>query len=173
MPPTTPTQPAPSPPTTTPPTTTPSTTAASVEPTSTAPSTTAVTTDPATSDRAPATPSAPAHPSRVPRRAGFPSALVASRWAGDLASPGVSSAVYRFTTVGGLVSATAAWSGDPVLQVVVACGDGSSRVTGSSGLAVSVVAAPGPCTATIEKPPGDGGAVAYTVTARYRHERRS
>jgi len=143
-----------------------------VEPTSRAVTTTPAAAAPRTTDAPPARPAA-SRAARVPRRAGLASVLVASRWAGDLASPGVSSAEYHFTTVGGVVSATAAWSGDPTLQVVVACGGSASGVTGTSGLAVSVVAAPGPCTATVQEPPGDEGAVAYTVTARYRREQRA
>ncbi len=151
-------------------------------PTSTAPAARLPTTAPATTSAgAPATTTA--HPvppttasvrprptvptTRVPRVAVLVPAVVSIRWPGNFDYPDDVTATYTVRTSGGVVAATAAWSGTPVLTIGVACPGSTRTASGDSGLYVAAVATPGTCAITIGEPPGAEAVVSYSLVAHY------
>ncbi len=144
-------------------------TAATTVPTTTVPTTTA----------RPAPPR-PAHPAvgPSPRHAAHPvapapsapvlaPALVSTRWPGNFQYPDDVTATYAVDTSGGVVSATAAWSGAAVLTIGVSCLGGARTSSGTTGLYVSAVGDPGTCSITITEPPGVAAVVSYSLVAHY------
>lgn len=151
-------------------------------PTATAPAARLPTTAPATTSAgAPATTTA--HPvppttasvrprptvptTRVPRVAVLVPAVVSIRWPGNFDYPDDVTATYTVRTSGGVVAATAAWSGTPVLTIGVACPGSTRTASGDSGLYVAAVATPGTCAITIGEPPGAEAVVSYSLVAHY------
>ncbi|MHB1972864.1 MAG: hypothetical protein ACYCR4_01045, partial [Acidimicrobiales bacterium] len=76
-------------------------------------------------------------------------------------------ATYAVDTSGGVVSATAAWSGAAVLTIGVSCHGGARTSSGTTGLYVSAVGDPGTCSITITEPPGVAAVVSYSLVAHY------
>ncbi|MDA8290634.1 MAG: hypothetical protein M0Z33_02990 [Actinomycetota bacterium] len=93
-------------------------------------------------------------------------------WPGNLQYPDDVSAAFALRTSGGVVSATAAWSGAPELRISVVCAGGSRSATGTTGLYVSAVGEPGNCEVTIAEPVGTAAVVSYSLVAHYPAQRR-
>jgi hypothetical protein len=87
-------------------------------------------------------------------------------WPGNLDDP-YTSATYQVTTTGGVVSASAKWSGTPTLSLTVSCGSATQSKTAGSELYVSVNGPPGNCTIALAEPAGVEATVSYTLTATY------
>ncbi len=94
-------------------------------------------------------------------------ALVSARWPGNFQYPDDVAATYAVETSGGVVSATAAWSGAAVLTIGVSCHGGARTSSGTTGLYVSAVGDPGTCSITISEPPGVAAVVSYFLVAHY------
>ena len=94
-------------------------------------------------------------------------ALVSARWPGNFQYPDDVAATYAVETSGGVVSATAAWSGAAVLTIGVSCHGGALTSSGTTGLYVSAVGDPGTCSITISEPPGVAAVVSYFLVAHY------
>ena len=99
-------------------------------------------------------------------------AVVTVSWPGNLQYPDDVSAAFALRTSGGVVSATAAWSGAPELRISVVCAGGSRSATGTTGLYVSAVGEPGNCEVTIAEPVGTAAVVSYSLVAHYPAQRR-
>lgn len=93
-------------------------------------------------------------------------------WPGYLQYPDAVTSTYLVRTSGGVVSATAAWSGTPVLSIAVNCGTEERRASGTTGLYVAAVAAPGTCSITIAEPVSAQATVSYGLVAHYPAIRR-
>ena len=147
--------------------------------TTAAAATTTPATAPATTARAPApaTTTATAPPpqrpratvpvARVPRTTILVPAVASARWPGNFDYPEDVTASYTIRTSGGVVAATAAWSGTPALTIGVACRGSTRSASGDSGLYVAAVAAPGTCAITIGEPPGVEAVVSYSLVVHY------
>jgi hypothetical protein len=94
-------------------------------------------------------------------------AVASTRWPGNFDYPDDVTATYTVRTSGGVVAATAAWSGTPVLTIGVACPGSTRTASGDSGLYVAAVATPGTCAITIGEPPGAEAVVSYSLVAHY------
>jgi len=167
-----------------PPTTRPSRAPTSAPPTTSAPTTAA----PAPPTTAPEATTAPpvtiaAFPTALPRattttaprattttapRATLPGPrIVSQEWPGNLQYPDDIEATFSLRTSGGVVSATAAWSGAPALAIAVRCAGGARSATGTTGLYVSAVALAGTCDITISEAAGDEAVVSYSLVTHY------
>lgn len=132
----------------------------------TAPSTTSPTGPGTTATATASTTVATSTTTTSPSPAYTPSHVATDNWPGNLQDPYVS-AQYEVTTVGGMVSGTATWSGTPTLVLTVTCGGASKELSGASGLYVSVDAPAGSCTIALAEPAGIDAAVSYSLSADY------
>lgn len=154
--------------------TTPSTAASKVPPTDSARTTTAApssSTSPVTSG-APApvmatvTTATPASVTSTPPPSFAPGHEQTTSWSGTLDDP-FTSANYPVTTEGGVVSATATWSGTPTLTLKVTCPGAKQTRRGTSGLYVSATATAGTCSIILAEPPGVGATVSFSLATTY------
>ncbi len=98
--------------------------------------------------------------------------VVSQSWPGNLEYPDDVAATFALRTSGGVVSATAAWSGTPALSISVRCDGAGRTATGTTGLYVAAVAGPGTCAVTIAEPAGTEAVVSYSLVTHYPAVRR-
>jgi hypothetical protein len=93
--------------------------------------------------------------------------VVSRQWPGNFEYPDDVETTYTLRTSGGVVSATAAWSGTPELTISIRCQGGAQSASGSTGLYVSAVASPGTCAVTLAEPAQLEATVSYSLVAHY------
>jgi hypothetical protein len=96
-----------------------------------------------------------------------PPQVTSSSYPGNLEYPDNVSAAYPLQASGGVVSASATWSGAQKLEITITCKGTSASQSGASGLYVSANCAPGTVTITIAEGPDVQATVSYSLTVNH------